>query len=142
MAKRASKSQFLIPFRTALDIGYKYLHNQEEFRGRIKALCRHSFENVNLLHNLGIELLDDLTESTQRSAKILTLATHWERLAESAPKPVLPRDILDHISLQLLLHYLRDSRIIHARSYKTAIAIDSARQQYETEMRDFISLVR
>jgi hypothetical protein len=141
MKKRASKSQLMIPFRTALDAGYAHLHKMEQLRDRINALGRPSFDNVKILHQLGIELLEDLTDSMQRSAKILELAKHWEQLAEESSEPVIPREIINHISIQLLLHHLYDSSINNAGSLRKHVAIDPARQRYETEIRDFIKLV-
>jgi hypothetical protein len=141
MAKRSSKSPLMAPLGAALDAGYAHLLKKAQFDERIRALGRPSIENVNALRQLSIELLEDLKDSEQRSAELQTLATLWQRLGEEAPEPALPRKILDHVSIQLLLYHMRDSTIIHSRAPQKAIAIDPAGKRYEAEMRDFIALV-
>jgi hypothetical protein len=141
MAKGSPKSPLRIPFRAAIEAGYAHLQKKAQFNERIQALGRPSIENVKVLCQLGNELLEDLEHSEQRSAEIQILAQHWQRLADEAHGLVFPREILDHISIQLLLYHLRDSIIDNASDLKKAIAADPARQQYEAEMRDFTSLV-
>jgi hypothetical protein len=140
MARRLSKSPLLISFRAALAAGYTQLLQREQFKARILSLGPPSFDNVQVLHKLGIDLLQMLTDETKRTTDIIALAAHWQNLSNSAGEPVLPREILDHISVQLLLYHLGDSTDPGALK-KIAVA-NPATGRYQLEMRNFISLIQ